>query len=182
MKGQKTKRKQDSNIGNAKKHKRCSKNRENISNNPINRMEEAFLRFPHLPEQIFKKVDNKSLTSSRVVAASWANFIDEREYPWSRFKYVIADLKKDCDDDESVFHLTCRQGYARIAEMIVKNSAELNIDLNHKDIIGFTAFEEACWNGHSEIAEMIMKNSAEFNIDLDATFLKFLDRNYIVSH
>ena len=81
MKGQKYKHKQDGNIGNAKKRKRTSKNKQHISNNSINRMEEAFLRFPHLPEQIFKKLDNKSLTNSRVVGISWQNFIDDKEYP-----------------------------------------------------------------------------------------------------
>ena len=75
----KVKRKQDGGIGKAKKRKRTSKNKQNLSNNSINRMEEAFLRFPHLPEQIFEKLDNKSLTNSRVVGISWCNFIDDRE-------------------------------------------------------------------------------------------------------
>ena len=61
--------------------------------NTINRMDEAFLRFPHLPEQIMEKLDFKSLANSRVVAKSWKQFIDEREhrlYPF--FKDEIADV------------------------------------------------------------------------------------------
>ena len=81
MKGQKAKRKQDGSIRNAKKRKRTSKKKEILSNNSINRMEEAFLRFPHLPEQIFEKLDNKSLTDSRAVGISRQNFIDEKAYP-----------------------------------------------------------------------------------------------------
>ena len=77
MKGQKFKRKQDGNIGNAKKRNRASKNKQRNSNSSVNRMEEAFLRFPHLPEKIFKKLDSKSLTNSRMVGISWKNFIDE---------------------------------------------------------------------------------------------------------
>ena len=47
----------------------------------IDIMDEIFLRFPHLDEQIFEKIDNKSLTNSRVVQRSWHNFIDENDYP-----------------------------------------------------------------------------------------------------
>ena len=81
----KAKRKQDGSIGNAKKRKRAT-------NNSINRMDEAFLRFPHLPEQVFQKLDNKGLANSRVVGASWHNFIDARDYPWKRFQEVIKNL------------------------------------------------------------------------------------------
>ena len=52
-------------------------------------MEEAFLRFSHLPEQIFKKIDNVSLSNSRMVMISWKTFIDERQYPWIRFNNFI---------------------------------------------------------------------------------------------
>ena len=114
MKGQKAKWKQGGNVENDKNRKRTLKKKEKISNNSINRMEEAFLRFPHLSEQIFQKLDNKSLTNSRVVGILWQNFIDEREYPWTRFKDVIADLKENCDDDETIFHLACEFGHTKI--------------------------------------------------------------------
>ena len=41
-------------------------------------MEVLIQRFPHLPEQIFQKLDNKSLVRSREVKISWQNLIDER--------------------------------------------------------------------------------------------------------
>ena len=119
---QKAKRKQDDDFGNAKKRTR---NEENHSKNSINRMEEAFLRFPHLPEQIFEKLDNKSLTNSRAVGISWQNFIDERRYPWAHFlKDVMVHLKEDCDADETAFHMAVRCGYKRSAEIIMENSTE----------------------------------------------------------
>ena len=92
---QTAKRKQDDNLGNAKKSTRNSKDEENPSNNSINRMDEAFLRFPHLPEQFFEELDFKSLANARLVARSWKQFIDAREhrlYPFN--KDEIADLKK----------------------------------------------------------------------------------------
>ena len=68
MEVQKAKRKQDDDIGNTKKRTRTSNNEENPANNSINRMDEAFLRFPHLPEQFFEEIDFESLANSRMVA------------------------------------------------------------------------------------------------------------------
>ena len=42
------------------------------------------LRFPHLPEQIFQKMDSESLFKSREVARYWQNIIDGKNYPWLR--------------------------------------------------------------------------------------------------
>ena len=130
-------------------------------------MEESFLRFDHLPEQIFKKLDDKSLVNSRVVRGSWCNFIDARDYPWKRFQEVINDLTEKCEYGRNAFHLSCKNGQAGIAEKIMKNSAKINIDLNAKDNYGWTGFHFACSYAQSKIAAMLMKNSAEFNIELN---------------
>ena len=122
-------------------------------------MEEAFLRFQHLPEQMMEQLDNQSLVDSRVVAISWRKFIDDREYPWKRFVKVIADMNEECRIGQTPFHLACKKGQVGIAESIMRNSAKVNIDLNAKDNNGWTAFHEACYYGHSEIAEMIMKKT-----------------------
>merc|ERR1712020_144592 len=123
------KRKLDGQIGNAKKHKRTSEKKQNPSNNSINRMDEGFLRFPHLPEQVFQKLDNESLVNSRVVGASWHNFIDARDYPWKRFQEIINDLTEKCKYGETAFHSACGNGQEGIAGMIMRNSARLNINL-----------------------------------------------------
>ena len=112
MEGQKGK--QDDNIGNSKKHTRNSKDEENPSNNSINWMNEAFLRFPHLPEQFFEKLDFESLANARLVAISWKEFIDVREHRWYPFKNEIAELKKKCGSDETPFHLASENGQAGI--------------------------------------------------------------------
>ena len=65
------KQKRDGTSESSKKQRRISRKKQNNSNNSINRMDEAFLRFPHLPEQIFEKFDNKSLVNLRVVGATW---------------------------------------------------------------------------------------------------------------
>ena len=170
MKVQKTKRKQDGSIGNTTKHKTISKKKQTPSKYLINRMDEAFLRFPHLPEQVFQKLDNISLTNSMVVGASWRNFIDARDYPWKCFQGVIDILTENCTDGMTAFHFACGSGRAAMVENIIKNSLRLNIDLNAKinSGNGKTAFHLVCWDGHSIIAQILMKNSAEFKIDLNA--------------
>ena len=136
--------------------------------NSFSGMDEAFLRFPHIPEQIFEQLDFKSLMNSRVVARSWKQFIDAREQQWYPFKNEIAEMKGQCWDGETPFHEACQNGPAGIADIIIKNSAKLNIDLNAKNNSGWTAFHYACYFGQSKIAEMIMKNSVKFNIELNA--------------
>ena len=47
---QKAKRKLDGSIGNPTKRKKSLKNRQHLFKKAKNMMEEAFFRFPHLPE------------------------------------------------------------------------------------------------------------------------------------
>ena len=130
-------------------------------------MEEAFMRFPHLPEQIMEELDFESLTKSRLVAISWKQFIDEREYRWFPFKDDIADLKNKCRFGETPFYFACENGKEDLAKTLLKNSVKLHIDLNAKKVGDTTAFHKACINNHAKIAELIMKNYVEFNIELN---------------
>ena len=59
-------------------------------------MDEVFLRFLHLAEQIFEPLDDRSLLTSRLVARSWNDFVDYKDYPWTRIQNMVADLKKNC--------------------------------------------------------------------------------------
>ena len=53
-------------------------------------MENVLLRFPHLAEAIFQKVDNKSLASCQIVSASWYRFIQYQKRPkWIRVKHLL---------------------------------------------------------------------------------------------
>ena len=69
---------------------------------------------------------------------------------------------------EHIFHLACGKGQAEIAEMIIKNSAELNIELNAKDDTGWTAFHFACWNDRTSIVSIMISNLESVKIDLTA--------------
>ena len=46
------------------------------------KMDNVVLKFPHLFEQIIRKLNNESLFKSREVARSWQYFSNERNYPW----------------------------------------------------------------------------------------------------
>ena len=152
-------------------------------------MEEAFLRFQHLPEQILEQLDNKSLVNSRVVAISWREFVGDREYPLKRFKKVIADMNENCRNGQTPFHLACEMGQAGIAEAIMRSSAKLNIDLNAKikfsstvtcyacvkcgqtkmvDLNGWTAFHFACFFGKTSIVQLMLSKSEYHKLDFTA--------------
>ena len=87
----------------------------------------------------------------------------------------------------SAFHLACQNGHAKIVEMIIQKSSELNIRLNTRahdlrtpfhfacmegmeDCFDMTAFHIACLSGQSKIAEieMLIRKSADFKIYLNA--------------
>ena len=141
-------------------------------------MEEVLSRFPHIGEGIFKELNGKDFLKSMEVNRSWKYFIDNQRVLKKSFKThkalhqkikaEIDDLKKKCRNGLTPFHLACGDGQEELADVIMKNSAKLNIDLNVKDNGGWTAFHYTCGNGHSKIAGMIMKNSAKFNIELNA--------------
>ena len=109
-------------------------------------MDEVFARFLHLGEQIYEKLDDGSLLSSRVVARSWNDFIDYKDYPWTRIQNVVADLRENCKDDGSVFsfatpfQLTCGKGQVNLAKVIMINSARLGIELNAKTWMALQLF------------------------------------------
>ena len=45
---------------------------------------EIFMRFPHIGDRIFEKLDNQSLTKFRLVCKSWSNFVDDQRMFWVR--------------------------------------------------------------------------------------------------
>ena len=158
-------------------------------------MNGLFLRFPHLMEQILQKLDNKSLVKSREVTRIWKKLIDQKKYPWIRivkfptilqggntylhlaakdnqidtFKVILNDeANKNLVNNKGYtpFLIACLFGRVRIAELLMKTSAELKIDLTRKTNFNETAFHLAC-RSNVEMAEMIMTNSDLLKINLN---------------
>ena len=151
------------------------------------------LRFPHLPEQIFQKLDNENLFKCREVARSWQTIIDGRNYPWlcivniptilkgrntylhlaagsgqiSIFKTALnEEVGKNIKNErgETSFNLACKNGRLKIVELLMKNC---DIDLNAKTNYGNTAFCCACFKGHTDIVKILMKNASFLSINLN---------------
>ena len=58
-------------------------------------MEEVSLRFPHIIEQIFKKMKSIDLAKCRIVSNSWKNMIDVQKEIWIRMIQVIQNDTKN---------------------------------------------------------------------------------------
>ena len=114
-------------------------------------MEQIILRFPHVLEIIFEKLDNKSLACCREVAKSWQKFIDERRYAWIRIVKIPTILQRG----KTYLHLAAETGQTEIFELLFSEEDQKN----SKDFYRWTPFHYACAYGQSKIAEILIKNS-----------------------
>jgi len=156
------------------------------------KMTEIIERYPHVAEQIFKELDNKSLSKCREVAKSWKDLIDRRNYPWTRIvtgkilkgtRYPYLHLavetgqqdmfKKILDESEyehdsgwkTPFHTGVFYGHPWIVEALLESSI---MDKNPIDSDKRTLLHIACMFGHTDIADKLLKKSVEMKIDVHA--------------
>ena len=65
----------------------------------IRMMEEVFLRFPHLSEDIFNSLDNKTFASSKEVSKVWYKYLDDQTFVQERkvglIQKMIGKFKPD---------------------------------------------------------------------------------------
>ena len=122
-------------------------------------MKIVMLRFPHLAEQIFQKLDNEGLAKSREVKQVWQTFIDQRDYSWLRIVNIPYVLPKG----NTFCHLAAEHGQIDVFEML------LNEDNNTdpENIFGETPFVFACSKGRMNIVAMLLKKSGRLKIDLN---------------
>ena len=64
--------------------------------------------FAHIAEQIFKQLDNKSLTSCREVSKSWQDCIDDRNLSWIRINNLPS--LPPLENGDSYLHIVARIG------------------------------------------------------------------------
>ena len=57
------------------------------------KMEEAFLRFPHLSEAIFKSLNNKTLAGCKEVSKSWYFYLDSQKFLETRIVKTQTNIK-----------------------------------------------------------------------------------------
>ena len=115
------------------------------------KVQDLIHKFPHLPEQIFQKLDNESLFKCREVTKSWQNMIDRRNYPWLRIVNIPTLLNRG----NTYLHLAAKTGQTEAyKEALVKDE-----DKNVRNEFDETSFHLACKNGRINIVHLLLKNT-----------------------
>ena len=160
-------------------------------------MEELLLRFPYVGEEIFDRLDEKSLGICKKVCRSWKKFIED---PTQKFMWIqiIKELEENTcpclnrysenlplmnyisgpkpkwsklriqDLREFVKRLNSEQSVTKLIAIFLEKYVELKVELNGADWCGKTIFHLACRCGKSELANILMKEYSNLKIDLNA--------------
>ena len=135
---------------------------------PSKNMQDLVLKFPHLPKQIFQKLDNENLFKCREVSKSWQDIIDERKYPWLR----IVTIPTIFNEGITYLHLAAAVGQIEAFKIAVREEEDKNIKTEHDQ----TSFHLACMHGRSEIVQLLLKNiDPEINIKAENNHSRLLD-------
>ena len=121
-------------------------------------MENVLLRFPHLGEAIFQKVDNRSLASCQTVSASWYRFIQYQKCPkWIRIKHRqvknLETLSKEFNGGLKIYDGSAIHGsFVRLFFSVLHNRMYQN---------GYTLFHLAAINGYFGMCELIIQKMSK---------------------
>ena len=80
------------------------------------------------------------------------------------FKFGINVNAKTSSYNETAFEMACKNGHAHTAEMIIKKSVELNINLAIRNV----TFQIACENGYTKLVELLLQKPSKFGINVNA--------------
>ena len=133
-------------------------------------MEEVFLRFPHLAEIVFKKLNNQNLSKCLEVGQSWKLFIDDNNLIWTRIKkkypiqneaqikpidrYILTSINGDkyCTTD---LHLAALTGQTEIFKFLFEEDFLTKKNIDPYDL-GMTPFHLAAAKGRLNICRLIV--------------------------
>ena len=118
-------------------------------------MEDMLWRFPHIGEQIFKKLFNKNLAKSKKVAKTWICFITNQRFYKQRVKYEMIQKQKGVKG-KTHLHTVARTGNLSECKAIIENVEDNNPMDNNR----WTPLHSAANNGHYEVCKLIV-NSVE---------------------
>ena len=155
--------------------------------------DEMILRFPHIVQDVFKELDNKSLANCRNVSRACCDFIADEKFYWIRKIKKCVPMKKfrrhwkkvlkntPTEDIKEIF-VTVKQFAESDLNKYKNNWSPLHITAAQghlefcKYIIekikdpnpkrrknGVTAFHLAAHNGHKEICELMIDNLEDKN-------------------
>jgi ankyrin len=118
------------------------------------------LKFSHLPEQIFQKLDHKGLFKCREVARSWQEVIDERNYPW----LCIVNIPTTLQNGNTYLHLAAATGQIEAFKIAFSEEKDKNIMNEHNQ----TSFHLACMRGRIAIVQLLLLKNNDLKIDINA--------------
>ena len=155
-------------------------------------LDEMMLRFPHIVQDVFKELDNKSLTNCRNVSRVCCDFIDDEKFYWVRKIQNYVSMKNFLKQWQKVLRNTPIENVNKIF-VIVKQFVEYDLKRkklqwsphyiaaaqghlefwkyiiertnysNSKTKDGITAFHMAALNGYKEICELIIDHLEDKN-------------------
>ena len=117
-------------------------------------MEDMLWRFPHIGEQIFKKLSNKNIAKCRKVAKSWEHFIVNQRFYKQKVKFEMVQ-KQRTQRGWTELHLLAKFGNLSNCKEIVYNVE----DKNPMDDSGtYTPLHIASCGGYYEVCKLIVNN------------------------
>jgi hypothetical protein len=124
-------------------------------------MEEVLLRFPHIGDQVFKKLDNEDLTKCRKISPSWNEFIDNQKLPWIRLmKKYLCELEFNKKIQEEWQTFVKSYNVATLCEIAIKveHFFKNNPDEEYQVLDLLSA---ATLSSNIEIVEKLLENGAD---------------------
>jgi ankyrin repeat protein len=136
-------------------------------------MEEAFLRFPHLSENIFDSLDNKSLADCKEVSKSWYFYLDTQKFLQIR---IIKNVEETIERIQKIdFRGWPHKPWTDIdSKSMMENAKNGQFDLANRKIMmkikecyncdtRKSAFHNAAVLGHFNVVKYIMDRAEDKN-------------------
>ena len=121
-------------------------------------MEDMLWKFPHVGQQIFKKLSNKNLAKSKKVGRTWENFIINEKF-YKQKAYYETKQKVKGFFGETPLHHAVKGDRLLDCKLIIDNVE----DKNPQDDDGRTPLHLAAWYGYLSIFELIFNNVKDKN-------------------
>ena len=115
-------------------------------------------KFPHVGNQVFKKLSNKNLAKSKKVARTWESFINNEKFYQQKVHYETQQKKKG-KNGGTPLHKAAKEGKFLECKLIMDNVE----DKNPKNNTGWTPYHSAAWKGHLSVCQLIINNVEDKN-------------------
>ena len=120
-------------------------------------MEEIIWRFPHIGNNIFKRLSNKSLIKCKKVARTWEYFFINEKFYKIKLKYETKQKGQD-EYGKTPLHQAAESGNLEECKSIMDH-VEVK---NPPNRFGFTPLHFAANEGHLSICQLIIENKVSY--------------------